>query len=329
MQWKSDCGRERLRAGFTLVELMVVLAIIVLLVALAASATVRFIGQQQINNTETTIRKAMGILKKQWDVVVAEADKEDVANKFPNAFNDLSTIAGSGNDSRLRVIYKQFRLKREFPTNFQEAVNPFPLPPNPTYVKTLRNAGIDPTKLPAYKPYEGAICLLMALQQARGGVALSADDLKGGIVVEISLGNGSTLPGLVDAWGTPLGFYRWPTPTTADPNGPASEVNNLSPASSRNRDPLDPGGLLLNQTWWQSNAALFEKYGHSVSSADGKSPNAYHLIPVIVSAGPDKQMGFAAPTGSGSDPMQRSANQSLSDDNIYSFRFLRQGAIGD
>ena len=77
---QNDVKRFARRAGFTLVELLTVVAIIAVLVSLVASATFQVIGVQQKRTTETTIKKVADALDQQWQAVVDQARKETVLN---------------------------------------------------------------------------------------------------------------------------------------------------------------------------------------------------------------------------------------------------------
>src|SRR5262245_44564295 len=155
----SPCHRViRSRPGFTLVELMVVVAIIGILVALTAGAVVRYIGAQQKDNTETTIRKLQPKLQARWKAVVDQASKEAIPPGVLGMAN--------GDDQIARVIYTKLRLRQEFPMNFNEAVDPSPLPPIQDYRETVWRAipGLRNQTPPASTDlFQNSACLLMAL----------------------------------------------------------------------------------------------------------------------------------------------------------------------
>ena len=62
-QRNSSTTRE---AGFSLVEMLVVMAIIAILVSLTAAAVFKVIGVQRANNTQTTLKSVSSLLDKQW-----------------------------------------------------------------------------------------------------------------------------------------------------------------------------------------------------------------------------------------------------------------------
>ena len=100
-------------AGFTLVEILVVIAIIAILSALTAGAVFKVIGVQRANNTELTVKSASSSLEKQMAFVVNQAKNEVIPP---------SVLGMAGNDPiRARVIWTKLRIKQEFPMNISEA----------------------------------------------------------------------------------------------------------------------------------------------------------------------------------------------------------------
>ena len=153
------------RAGFTLVELLTVVAIIAVLVALVASAAFQMIGVQQQRITETTIKKVADALDQQWQAVVDQARKETVLNANVASF--------AGNDAqRQKVLWVKLRLKQEFPMNFSEAKSPAPsyLDPRPSYVDALGGSDWTPPGPSVFPEAQASACLYLALTQNRRGM---------------------------------------------------------------------------------------------------------------------------------------------------------------
>src|SRR5262249_41665762 len=126
----AHAARPTRRAGFTLVEVLVVLAILSILFTLAASATMQVVSSQRKNNTELTVSKVATALHQQWMAVIDQAKKEQI----PEPFYSTTLLPVAGNDDqRARVIWIKLRLKQEFPMTFAEAVNPVPLPPKQVF----------------------------------------------------------------------------------------------------------------------------------------------------------------------------------------------------
>ena len=130
------------------------------------------------------------------------------------------------------------------------------------------------------------------------------------------------LPYLVDGWGTPLVFCRWPT-------GDANGVSGANPrqASTKALDPADPQGLLM-ANWskrWKFTDGEKDKSGNYIQwpvhalpapVAPGNTYRSVRLTPTIVWRGPDKQFGFASLTTLQLDADATKA--SLANDNLYS-----------
>lgn len=308
MKFHSDRQRtrdHRLRTGFTLIELLIVVAIIGILMALSASAVIRYVGVQQHNNTETTLRKVNTALNARWSSVVHIADKETI----PPALYPTVLSMANNDERRARIIWIKLRLRQEFPINFAEAYNPGPLPYISTYRQAALKAFPTPPPPPPGGPTESAACLLMALERATGGGGLSASDLGSAAVLDT---NGDNVNEIVDGWGQPIKFIRWPLEEAfLNPGGPQPGPKN---------DPGDPEGLLTNPTWLGSGGkSTFEGLCHLVPYT---GPRSYKLQPVIVSAGPNRVMGLNNLGG-----IVGSANDS--NDNIYSYNLPGAGFKGE
>ena len=256
------------RAAFTLIELLIVIAIIALLVTLSVAAVFRTLASQQARATEATLEKVASVLDRQVKAVVDEAKGEAVP---PSVFTQLA-----GNDARrARVIWIKLRLKQEFPTSYAEAHNPAPgyLAGKNAY-KVLPAAANDPAT-------ESSACLLLALTQSRRGVTWDADQSLGAGCTRDTDGDGARE--IIDAWGTALYFVRWPT------TNPDLNPNGLTPGINDNQD---PDGLLSDPSW-VSGGNLFSQLCYPV--APGKSYK--DLNPFVASCGSNKVREDNPPTG--------------------------------
>jgi hypothetical protein len=308
------------------VELMVVIAIIGVVVTLAASATMQLVARQKSANTELTIQKVNEALKAHWRAVIDQARNEKIPDKYlygDATMQGLLAMAGSPNDAdaveRARIIWIKLRLKQEFPMSFMEALVPTHaaikspngklyvfLPPAAAFAPWQQNSRFVTTLVCAQpQSYESSVCLLLALSQSRRGVTpFDQDRLASTELADASQFNptatGFNLKTIVDAWGRPLTFYRWPIGGEVDKSDPNAR-NVASGTLPHNSDPLDPDGLLMSPTWNHNNGQVlgayglrggvwaFEKLLHPVHDVDNLSvytPRSYYSVPVIASAGP-------------------------------------------
>jgi hypothetical protein len=286
------------------------------------------------------------VLERQWKAVIDQASKEPLPPPSPALAAAYSQVVLplAGNDPmRARIIWIKLRLKQEFPMNYTEILTPQNLlanpllqvlPPLPSYVQALIQANPVPGNPPTWA--ENSACLLLALSKARGGVVLNADDLGSSAVADT---NKDGLQEIVDAWGTPIIFYRWPWAN--------SELQGLNPAPAGSaetifQDPEDPTGLLITPAWFNNPQyrLMFEWLCHSISYPNPNSPlpplpplppipREYYMIPVVASAGKNKSFGlYPAFDASGVSPFAGPywPNGMIPDgtgddnDNIYSYR---------
>jgi prepilin-type N-terminal cleavage/methylation domain-containing protein len=298
---RSTVQRHR-RVGFTLIELLVVIAIIVVLAALGVGAGYTVIEGQRASRTEDFMRTIDKQLHQHWRKVVDDAKAEQ--STIPDS---VVNLAGADRDRAL-VIWIKFRLMEAFPQSYAEIRAPWVynfIPVgmrkyNDSYLKAIGAA-------PGGKPGESAACLYLALRENRGGVKLDEENFASNIIDTDNDG----VKELVDAWGKPLTFVRFPLGTTATPSVLSAqllaELNTKNPNKTtkglKYGDPDDPEGLLQINAWLTSaNGKIFTANVHKVAN-----PQPYFL-PVLISNAGDGVFNTA--------------------DDIYSWR-LRLGVKGN
>ena len=279
---------KRTRRGFTLVELLVVILIISVLVSLTAVGVFRLMGAQQNANTKSELTRVEDEFLK---IYRAEVDK--ISKETGPQTNFVLTQAG-GDAGRAKVIYIKLRLAQTFPQTFAEAISPpAPLQADPYYhsvqnTGVLDLAGYNATNTTTPQPWESSALLLLALQRGVDGNGVKPEDLGvSSFVHNYPTPNGGTIQGLVDGWGNPLRFCRWPVYSTQlNPGG--------QPQAGDNNDPVDPSGLLESTSWQQTAGyTWFVQTCHPVPQHPaGQAATSYRVYPLIVSAGPDGKLGL-------------------------------------
>jgi prepilin-type N-terminal cleavage/methylation domain-containing protein len=154
-------------------------------------------------------------------------------------------------------------------------------------------------------------CLLLALQAGYSGGGFQPEELGTGATQIFQRGTGQ-VPYLVDGWGTPLEFIRWPALSPdLNPGGAQAGYNN---------DPGDPDGTFTVASW-QTNATTSPTFYQNFLATFGYAPpprtagsaaTSFRLVPIIVSAGPDRIMALDATGGA------RPAGNPAANDNISS-----------
>jgi len=279
------------RGGFTVTELLVVVAIIAVLAGLASAAYFRWIDSQRQDNTENTLRAVSQALQRQMEAVRTAAKSEPIPDYVRN------NLAG-GDPIRARVIWTKLRLVQEFPMTFAEARNPTAADPNfPPGLLPGKYGPLAAANNGQPAAEQSAACLYLALQRNRKGTA--KEELPSSSYADT---NGDGLPEIVDGWGKAISFVRCPSGGAAW----VTELNVKNPGgdarSRRNADPLDPDGALLDPVWYASQARVtFEALTNAqISSSNGQTAN--YALPTLISAGADGTFG--------------------NNDDIYSFRLV-------
>jgi type II secretory pathway pseudopilin PulG len=292
------------RRGFSVLELLIVAAIIMILMALVTGAAIRYMDVQRKQNAQLTVMKVDSALRQQWNAVITQAQSEPIS---------AEALALAGNDTsatqRARVIHVKLRLKQEFPTTFAEVLNPAAgsLAPRQSYVSALNAMGAvvtwssDAGTPPAIA--QSSACLLLALQENRGAT-FNID----AVLTYRETGTVGGVKYIMDDWKKPIGFWRWPygnpdlNPTA--PNA-AAGINDLE----------DPTGLLSQGGWVTAQGANFAALCHPVAAG-----SSFVLNPAIASAGRDGIFDL--------DPVTMARSGTGSYDNLYSYN-MRQTGRGD
>lgn len=317
----TDVSRNR-QAGFTVIELLVVIGLILLMISIFAAVFGNTILTARERATQATILKIDGLLQQRLESFNRAVDKalEQGTNNqryFRQVRADLGISNTNANTNNyipaMKVLARKMLLKQTFPQSFAELPNGHPLKPA-NYDVDRANNNIKEESLKA----ESSACLYYALTQAQvfGLPPVSPDNFSSN---EVRDTDGDGRLEFVDAWGEPLRFYRWPTAlirnttsgttatlaTASNPNPPLTYpsgtidrqyglvlIPDLPASTGTNLDPL---GVDPDDGYGEIQGMLVE-----LRQSDVGFRNSYHQLdtfftPLIISAGPGKVLGLQEP----------------------------------
>jgi len=308
--------RARRRAGFTLIEMLVVIAIIVILIGLSSAALMKTVERQNYARTREQITKLQTSLNSE----LAEVNKKARAADIDQYLLQYC----EGDEKRARAVLVAMYQRQQFPQDFNEASTGSFITQDtngrlhlrvggnggeyvwfqvkPLVVFTNNTTGVGGLTAPGTANAESGVLLYIALTQksnTSGAMGSSGDDLTNATRVDIQFG-GQKREAFADGFKFALGFRRWESDIEAQG---ADYVDQKLVY----KDPLDPAphnvgrwNLILNVTDYKR--AEMAQLGFSA----GTSASSYRLASVY-SFGKDKV---------------------ASADDVHGFRILKIGNTG-
>lgn len=267
----SSTSKCQSTAGFSLIELMVAISIMAILAGIIGGALFRMSTVAKVRATQTTLLKVDAVLKQRQKAVARTSVAQSSSTALANMTSD-----------NIRAYKEEFR--RWFPQLPGEAPQ------------------LDPAKynLPGEILYA----------TISKGATIGSDEVQGAEFNASELGDADNdgLPEIIDAWGNPIQFYRWPT-RLIRPEGGLTEVNakgiltlimtNIPTSDLLNRDPDNPldldmryktrgGGVM---TLDQLEMAYHTMHHRDATSGNEDMKGTYHML-LVISPGPDGDTGL-------------------------------------
>lgn len=288
------------RSGFTMIEMLVVIGIIAILASVAFVAARTFVGGSQEDATKVLVDKIdkliidrLGAIDRYFTESDLRASKDGVRVRAPEYLTQAEKNSWANNVMNRPVIELAARknfIRRNLPMRFAELD-----------LNADGTADVTPPASHTPETEHAEVLYYFLVNSAQYGSDVSG--LGEFSASETADTDNDGLLELVDAWGRPLRFYRWPTrlirpqPAGSESN-PQTDMNatsvntvvaamlvsTLPAAATLTTDPDDP--LLVNPLAF-SNPGQFETIYHTART--------WH-VPIVISAGPDGELGLYEPT---------------------------------
>lgn len=256
------------RAGFTLVELLMVIGIIALLIGIVISIVRGVLGNARAAATKATIRKLDGILMKRIAAFERYCDGQDklAAGTIPSyartnrnyivnrtvtaAYQSLGGMGeipdnywAAGNAARpaLLLLARKAYFRQMFPQTVAEL----------RYDSSWKPDDDDLIKINIGGPTEHSEVLYLSLTKL-DSFGVEAADISEFKSNELKDTDSNGIPEFVDGWESPIRFYRWPTRLVRPVlSGGYGEAQYLNDNSSSNHEDWSyqhaiPAGLAYN-----------------------------------------------------------------------------------
>lgn len=295
------------RRGFTLIEILVVVGVILLLMTLSVGVLRNAVGTARQNQTEATVLKVHGLMQQRFDAFYRALERTNLQQAKDKMKRDwYNTYQFIPPDATIEVMVRKSIVQSRFPENFLER-------------NLLANPPTGVTVVPSkHNPVTQSAALLYWIITNSEVYGVGPVDDSEFSSSEVRDTDGDGLLEFVDGWGRPLRFYRWtshlfrPGDGSSVPPGMSVSGGNvvLSPIDRTYanalwsslpavptaagefdplvRDPDDPTGQLLRFVTYTPTAAT------AVQNLYG-TPSTYNAF-LIVSAGPDGVLGLLEPS---------------------------------
>lgn len=290
------------RAGFTLIELLVVITIIAILMTISLQVVGGLLENAKTGSTRATISKLQGLINQRAQGL----DRQILRKGF---------LPGSFEFAAVKSDYPAIpKSTQETLTKKLLEVKYFPQRSADIYDQNLYPASAGLSSANSVEIFFYFITQTTISDSPVGTDAFSSSEVKDT--------NNNGLQEFVDAWGTPLRFYRWPTRLfrSGGQNGAHSLANisaqdadnarslfSTMPVFSGNlandlaRDPGDPLWSLLNDLSNFETVPVQMYVNPIVGNPPQTTPVMMHTpatfhVYLIVSAGPDKTFGMFDPS---------------------------------
>ncbi len=304
------------RSGFTIVELMMVVGILLFLIATSA-VLVRNIGNKAREKaTMATIMKVNGLVQDRVEAMRKALDstknqrqlKSLIGQKYTSLVNDYGAKYRSLPRPVVEILVRKDIFRQNLPQFVKEN----------TSVNTEMNAlpgvssgaaGDDMTADGGTSISSEYLYYILTNHETYGVAPVGEDAFSASEVADT---DGDGLLEFVDGWGRPLRFYRWPTQLIRPGGGttinrtlagyffdnlPPNSAPGFNEANPIEVDPDDPQARLEHENE-RSGDLLLPLFNNSTSVGytypEYANPNTFWL-PLIVSAGEDGVLGLHEP----------------------------------
>lgn len=301
--------RNQHRRGFTLIEILVVVGIILFLMSISLVALRNSISIARQKQTEATILKIHGLMQQRYDAFYRAMERTNLQQAKDKMRRDWYSVKQMiPPDKAIDVMVKKTIVQTRFPQTFAEK-NLFLTPP----------PGVTTVPVNHKMETESAALLYWILTSSEifGVAPVDESEFSSS---EIRDTDGDGLMEFVDGWGRPLRFYRWPDHLFRPGDGSSTPpglymsggtmslalpdrtyVNQIwsglpaMPTAAGEMDPLardpdDPTGQLWRFVSSQGTAIA----ATTVQNLYG-TPSTYNAF-LVISAGPDGVLGLLEPS---------------------------------
>jgi prepilin-type N-terminal cleavage/methylation domain-containing protein len=235
---------QRLRRGFSLVEILVVLAIIAILASLSMAAYQRIRMLQNVRTSEDVVSKVQLGLDNQVKIIADNVRRDTTSPEY------VGLLPYCDNDpDRTTALLLYCRLKQNFPTPTELSSPSFTLG-GVNFPRPVAFASIAGASDPDLNKVSAAILFVALSSRTQGGNTLAVDEGLAGAQLDIPMAgvSGNTVRVFKDGFGNPVPFIRFLESTELDTD---PRFTNLK---SGNKDPFDVRGK-LSGTWTNKAAA--------------------------------------------------------------------------
>ena len=295
------------RRGFTMVELLVVIGLIVFLMSISIAALNSALGIARQRATQATILKVHGLVQQRVDAFNRAMERTNLQPAVDKLVRDLGIQTRQTREDKFyQVLARKQIFQTRFPQNFSEipAAN---LSSN--FLSANHNSNTESAAI---------LYWLLTKSEVFGVAPVDESEFSSN---EVRDTDGDNLPEFVDGWGRPLRFYRWPTQLFRPGNSstPAGVTGSSTPTvlspidrtyaslvwSGLPAPPTAPGDLDLLTRDPDDPTGQITRYARNSASSNQAvvmttiqdrfhTPDTYHAF-LIMSAGPDGVLGLGEP----------------------------------